>query len=248
MLSDAKRLKTRDGYGYLVSWKDKLRVESEAQASELAKRILADAYNVEQIRQGLGRPTATLDELEEWLASGLAAKALVALRTKPRPRVFDEQRVTNLMDLLPPEEPPEPAVQTGYIDIRLTEHDGTPAPDEPYRIVTPDFEEIRGSLDTEGHAHHDPVARSVCRVSFPNIDQGDWQMRPGPPQPKPPFLDVIVTDEEGTPVAGAPWELELPGGVNESGIADASGRIFIPNLEFATVGRLVVTHPPAALA
>lgn len=128
MLSDPKRLKTRRSYGYLVSWKHRLRVETEARARDLAQRILADPHNVEQIRQGLGRPSATVEELEEWLASGLAAKSLVALRTKPRLPVFDPPQVTNLTDLLPAPAP-EPAREVrSWIAVQAVDSKGRPLP------------------------------------------------------------------------------------------------------------------------
>ena len=50
MLGDAKRLKTRNSCGYLITRKHELRVASQAQAESLARRILEDAANVEQIR------------------------------------------------------------------------------------------------------------------------------------------------------------------------------------------------------
>ena len=128
MLSDPKCLKTPGGFGYLVSWKHRLRVESETQARELAKRLLADPYNVEQIRSALGRPEATPEELEEWLATGLAAKAMVALKTKPRPPVFDAPTVTNLTDLLPPERPDSPPQVGSWIGFQAVDSKGRPLP------------------------------------------------------------------------------------------------------------------------
>ncbi|MGH1345949.1 MAG: Ig-like domain-containing protein [Nannocystales bacterium] len=246
MLGDPKRLKTRNGYGYLISWKHKLRVASQGQAESLARRILEDAANVEQIRAALGRPEASVEELESWLATGLASEHVVALKTKPQVPVFDEPPIQDLKDLLPPHQP-SAQPRTGFVDIALFEQDGASVANEPYRIISPDFEEFRGTLDDDGRAHHDPVAYGVCRVSFPHIDKGDWVARPGPPAPELPFVDVVVTDEEGQPVAGAQWEFELPGGAAESGTTDASGRIFIPDLEFASIGRLVVTQPPSVV-
>lgn len=105
-----------------------MRVESEVQGRELAKRILADRYNVAQIRAGLGRPKATLEELEEWLASGLAAKALVALKTKPRLPAFDPPTVTNLTDLLPREVPDPVREIRSWIGAQVVDSKGRPLP------------------------------------------------------------------------------------------------------------------------
>ena len=128
VLGDPKRLKTASGHGYLVSWKHRLRGESDADARELAKRLLADPHNVEQLRHGLGRPLASLEELEEWLASGLAAKALVALKTKPRVPVFDPPEVTDLADLLPAETPEPKREVRSWIAVQAVDSKGRPLP------------------------------------------------------------------------------------------------------------------------
>lgn len=99
------------------------------------------------------------------------------------------------------------------------------------------------------HVDSDDEARALAQrllVSSPKIDKGDGQANPGAPALEPAFLDVISTDEEGKPIPGAQWALEPPGGIEESGVADGSDRIFLPTIEFASVGRLVVTPPSPA--
>ncbi len=109
MLSDPKRLRTPGGYGYLISWKHRLRVRTEPQTAAVVERILKDASNVKALRAGIGRPDATLDELAEWLVTGLSSGALNLLKTRVNPPVFDAPPETNLFDLLPPPDPtPDP--------------------------------------------------------------------------------------------------------------------------------------------
>ena len=105
MLSDPKRLKTPGGHGYLVSWKHRLRTRSEASAAAVVERLLGDPHNVEALRAGIGRPNATMDELAEWLVTGLASGGLNLLKTRVNPPIFDSPQETDLFDLLPPEEP-----------------------------------------------------------------------------------------------------------------------------------------------
>jgi len=105
VLSDPKRLRTRGGHGYLVSWKHRLRIHSEPQAAALVERILDDAANVEALRAGIGRPDATMEELAEWLVTGLNSGGLNLLKTRVKAPVFDSPPETDLFDLLPPEEP-----------------------------------------------------------------------------------------------------------------------------------------------
>lgn len=104
MLSDPKRLRTPGGHGYLVSWKHRLRTGSEPETAALVERILDNPANVDALRGGIGRPTATMDELAEWLVTGLASGALNLLKTRVSPPVLDRPTETDLFDLLPPEE------------------------------------------------------------------------------------------------------------------------------------------------
>lgn len=105
MLSDPKRLRTARSYGYLVSWKHRLRADSEPAAAALVEELLEDEQNVAALRAALGRPEATLEELAEWLVSGFVAGAFNVLRTGVEPPVLDAPPETNLTDLLPPPEP-----------------------------------------------------------------------------------------------------------------------------------------------
>lgn len=65
MLSDPKRLRTRGGHGYLVSWKHRLRTQSEPAAAAIVERLLDDPANVAALQAGIGHPDATMDELAE---------------------------------------------------------------------------------------------------------------------------------------------------------------------------------------
>lgn len=105
VLSDPKRLRTRCGHGYLVSWKHRLRTESEPAAAALVEQLLDDPANVEALRAAIGRAEATMDELAQWLVSGLASGALNLLKTRVTPPILDTPPHTDLFDLLPPEEP-----------------------------------------------------------------------------------------------------------------------------------------------
>ena len=105
MLSDPRRLRTANGFGYLVSWKHRVRTQSEPAAVSIVERLLADPANVASLRAGIGRPEATMDELVQWLVTGLASGAPNLLKTRVTPPVLDRPPETNLFDLLPPQEP-----------------------------------------------------------------------------------------------------------------------------------------------
>lgn len=59
MLSDPKRLWTPGGHGYLVTWKHRLRTQSEPAAAAIVERLLDSPANIAALRAGMGRPEAT---------------------------------------------------------------------------------------------------------------------------------------------------------------------------------------------
>lgn len=98
MLGDPKKLKTPNGHGYLVSWKDRLRVDGDAGA--LVQRILDDPHNVAALREERGDPSASMDELATWLSTGLAGDSFALIRTEPKRRVLRSPPEVNLRDLI----------------------------------------------------------------------------------------------------------------------------------------------------
>ena len=104
MLGDPKRLRTTAGTGFLVSWKHRLRTNSEPAASDLVARILSDPSNVAALQASLGSG-ATMEELAAWLVTGLTSGAFELLTTRVQPPTLDEPPQTDLIDLLPPDEP-----------------------------------------------------------------------------------------------------------------------------------------------
>ena len=158
------------------------------------------------------------------------------------PRTLDEPKSTPLTSLIV--DPSNPVLNdTGFITIQLVEDSGVPMPNERYLIRPPVDDDLSGRLDANGEAHHAPIAKGDCRVSFPDIDKGDWRVENSQIAEEPGFIDVVVTDEDEQPIAGAAWEIELQGGETQSGVADATGRIFLPDIEFLGLCRLVVTRP-----
>lgn len=125
MLSDPKRLRTPRGHGYLVSWKHRLRTNSEPAAAALVERLLEDESNVASLRAALGRPGASLEELAEWLVTGLAAGSLNLLKTRVNPPVLDAPPETDLTDLLPP---PEPKRDLESLTFEVVEQGGEGVP------------------------------------------------------------------------------------------------------------------------
>lgn len=196
VLSDPKRLRTRGGYGYLVSWKHRLRLRTEPEAAALVERLLDEPGNVEALRAGIGRPEASLDELAEWLVTGLASGALNLLKTRVQPPVFDAPPETDLFDLLPPEEAKaelesltfevvEQAGQGVAVHYQVHAPSGHPSgslPGGERRFI--------GELEHHAHVEVELSAIQLPLRPHPEVEPvapDSEREDPGPPAPPPPM-------------------------------------------------------------
>ncbi len=76
--------------------------------------------------------------------------------------------------------PPDQEVEQSWIEIALRNEDGTPVPDEPYRLVLSDGSIRHGWTDENGVARREDIVRGECRVSLPRLDAKDWSEGPPP--------------------------------------------------------------------
>lgn len=166
MLGDARRLRTRRSYGYLVSWKDRLRVGRDDQTAHLAERLLAEPGNLAALRTGLGRPEATEDELAAWLVTGLASGSLALLRTEPRPPVLDEAEVTNLTDLVPdPVVDPTPDDVRTRFEVQLVDLHGNPLAGVSTRLLHDGSHSL--TTDDDGVVRFEEGTSRSARLTIP---------------------------------------------------------------------------------
>jgi len=198
MLSDPKRLRTPGGYGYLVSWKHRFRIDNDAQAAELVERLLADPDNVEALRGSLGRPEASEEELAEWLGTGLAGGALQLLKTKVAPPVFDTPEVTPLRPCRP--DRPKPNIERPtWISIEVIREDGARVPDLTMTVTAPDGSIRDAPLDVDSRFRADDIPRGDggCMVVV--------HAKPGLAGPG----SVTVKDDDVLVDPGGPFRVEL---------------------------------------
>lgn len=64
--------------------------------------------------------------------------------------------------------------QKTWIEIQLTDRDGKPVPNEPYRVETPDGGATEGCTDRNGVARLDGIDPGTCKISFTALDQQAW--------------------------------------------------------------------------
>lgn len=134
VLSDPKKLRTRRGHGYLVSWRDRMRCEDVEAAEALAERLLDETGNLDALRGALGRPDASRDEVADWLAGALAAGSMVAVRTRRKPPVFDAPPEVDLRDLVGPTPDEQRPEETTWLEIRLVDEVGAALPGVAVRM------------------------------------------------------------------------------------------------------------------
>jgi len=215
MLSDPKKLRTRQGHGYLVGRRDRLRVGSEQQARKMARRLMDEPGNEGALRSALGAGAGTSrDEIEEWLATALAAGSMQLLRTKRKPRPLDTPKTTDLVDLLPDGEPFSDHVGTHWVSFELVDRSETPL--RANFTLTVDGGPVRrGYLPEDGKYRHtgleDGSASSVALSDF-SITAGRHgpsgdntipavpSVGPDTPPDGAHFVSFAVQDAAGNPV------------------------------------------------
>jgi len=64
--------------------------------------------------------------------------------------------------------------ETLWFDIELLDDAGNPVPNARYRVEAADGKIILGTLDSEGKARVDGIAKGEAKVTFPDIDGDSW--------------------------------------------------------------------------
>src|SRR4051812_35282773 len=66
-----------------------------------------------------------------------------------------------------------------WIELELLDDEGQPVEkgDQKYKVVGPDGKAREGQLK-EGRARIEKIPRGLCKVSFPDLDKGDWDRAP----------------------------------------------------------------------
>lgn len=133
-----------------------------------------------------------------------------------------------------------------YIAIRVTDEAGTPLTEEPYKIICPSGDCYEGKTDAQGMARVDGVDFGDAQVGVRQLsseelesgegvigeeregeateepEEGQMQTTDVPPL-EPSCLEIMLTDEEGQPCAGMPYEVLTPAGRTISGTLDEEG-------------------------
>lgn len=64
---------------------------------------------------------------------------------------------------------------THFISFELKYEDGTPVPDEPYKVKLSDGSVKSGKTDKDGKVLIEGVPNGKCEVNYPRIDKDQWR-------------------------------------------------------------------------
>jgi hypothetical protein len=121
-----------------------------------------------------------------------------------------------------------------WIEVQVTEEDGSPAVGEEYIITCPDGETLTGKLDKTGSVRFDQIACGVCQVKLPNFDEVEVVKVPAPAYSFDWIAVELLESENGAPVAGDPYWIEDPSGTVHEGKLDSKGYVRVDKIPSGT--------------
>ena len=62
-----------------------------------------------------------------------------------------------------------------WVEVRLVDGEQQPVGGEVYRIELPDMSIREGALDETGCVRIEGIISGQCRITFPNVDGGEWK-------------------------------------------------------------------------
>jgi uncharacterized protein (DUF2345 family) len=65
--------------------------------------------------------------------------------------------------------------KTSWIAIQLVDEDSNPVSGMRYQITLPDNTVEEGTLEADGTARVDGIDPGSCKITFPDLDQDDWE-------------------------------------------------------------------------
>ena len=219
-------------------------------ALALLRRIASGSIDVDPLRRLLAgtAPEARSSSLSDHevlhlLAHRIAAGALRVWRC-PVHVLTARDADAREEDVTPPPEAPREDV---WIAIELVEEDGRPVAGEPYVLEAPDGARRTGKLDSDGYAEVQGIPTGTYLVSFPERDRTDFQRSvqafaaprwiPLVADEEAPerfeqatWLEIELVEEDGRPVAGEPYAVEMRDRSVRTGSLDDLGRALILDL------------------
>ena len=154
-----------------------------AVVGSFVRRLLENEEVLPQLRQlaliGGEKNPATDDDLakrlERLLMSGRVIAIECPLAERPGSRRELEQKASAARAAATQRKDADRRPVKTWVEIRLVDDEGSPVPNELYRIVLPDGSTVEGTLDWAGCARYEEIDAGSCKVCFPEIDARAWR-------------------------------------------------------------------------
>ena len=127
-----------------------------------------------------------------------------------------------------------------WIEVQLLDEDDKGVAKEPYWIKLPDGAIREGRLDDDGLVRLDGIPCGTCIVRFAGMDDHEVQSKTELAPDKMEWIEILLLDETGKPVAEEEYSIDLPDGSNRQGKLDQQGRA---RLDGIPGGNCVVRFP-----
>jgi uncharacterized protein (DUF2345 family) len=121
-----------------------------------------------------------------------------------------------------------------WIEVWLLDEDDRGVANEPYWIRLPDGQVREGRLDERGSVRFDGIPCGMCLVRLPGMDEREVLAKTSLPAEKTDWIEIVLLDEENSPVAGEPYTIDLPDGRTLEGNLDAGGRARVEGIPSGT--------------
>jgi hypothetical protein len=113
-----------------------------------------------------------------------------------------------------------------WIEFAVEDMAGQPLAGRKYRATLTDGTVKRGETDTKGLVRFDEIEPGLCEFVLEGLDGDAWETAEGKE-----WIEFLVTDAEGKPVADVRWEAKLTNGQKKEGLTGKNGLVRFEGLK-----------------
>jgi hypothetical protein len=123
--------------------------------------------------------------------------------------------------------------------VQVVDETGIPLALEDYRLTLPNSTPRVGQLDNQGQLQFEIAAGATFTLELPNLDGNDWDVVQNLVEPSD-YIDLVLVDETGTPLANQDYLITLPDGSIRHGSVDSEGQAKVTGI---TAGLCEISFP-----
>jgi hypothetical protein len=194
------------------------------------------------------RPPTTLDveeRIKPTLRDAFRRGQLVALKAPVFPsrkkKEKDEgvhikpDQIEQLLDAIP-KKPPKLLKEKSFFDLQVVNTKGKPLAGRRYKLKLPDGKTETGNLGADGRVRKTDIDPGTAELTLLPGEGEVFEVGEDDPS----FLEIALVDQDGAPLTGQKYEIELPDGQKLSGTLDDAGTA---RVDAKTAGNCKVRFP-----